>query len=165
MYVYKIWLFFDHLPPSVYIFYGIKVYKNSIFLTTYPPSLVNVVCERPLIVIPNDFCGGMYDFFVLRFFVKSAIWAMEQCGMKSFLKLQFFITGGNFHLFLLQKELKNGLSYEDEKNTFWDFSTFNRYAILQYIHSKTKKALCKRRFMKVDMRRQIWFHPVVVGIP
>ena len=21
-YVYKIWLFFDHLPPSVYIFYG-----------------------------------------------------------------------------------------------------------------------------------------------
>ena len=33
---------FDHLPP-----YGIKVYKKSIFLTTYPP-LVNVVCERPL---------------------------------------------------------------------------------------------------------------------
>ena len=47
-YVYKIWLFFDHLPPSVYIFYGIKVYKKSIFLTTYPPPLVNVVCERPL---------------------------------------------------------------------------------------------------------------------
>ena len=23
--------FFDHLPPSVYIFYGIKVYKKSIF--------------------------------------------------------------------------------------------------------------------------------------
>ena len=36
--------FFDHLPPSVYIFYGIKVYKKS----TYPPPLVNVVCERPL---------------------------------------------------------------------------------------------------------------------
>ena len=29
--------FFDPLPPSVYIFYGIKVYKKSIFLTTYPP--------------------------------------------------------------------------------------------------------------------------------
>ena len=42
--------FFDHLPPSVYIFYGIKVYKKSIFLTTYPPPLVNVVCERPLIL-------------------------------------------------------------------------------------------------------------------
>ena len=42
--------FFDHLPPSVYIFYGIKVYKKSIFLTTYPPPLVNVVCERPLTV-------------------------------------------------------------------------------------------------------------------
>jgi hypothetical protein len=41
--------FFDHLPPSVYIFYDIKVYKKSIFLTTYPPPLVNVVCERPLI--------------------------------------------------------------------------------------------------------------------
>ena len=41
-------VFFDHLPPSVYIFYGIKVYKKSIFLTTYPPPLVNVVCERPL---------------------------------------------------------------------------------------------------------------------
>ena len=41
--------FFDHLPPSVYIFYGMKVYKKSIFLTTYPPPLVNVVCERPLL--------------------------------------------------------------------------------------------------------------------
>ena len=40
--------FFDHLTPSVYIFYGMKVYKKSIFLTTYPPPLVNVVCERPL---------------------------------------------------------------------------------------------------------------------
>ena len=40
--------FFDHLPPYVYIFYGIKVYKKSIFLTSYPPPLVNLVCERPL---------------------------------------------------------------------------------------------------------------------
>ena len=40
--------FFDHLPPSIYIFYCIKVYKKSIFLTTYPPPLVNIVCERPL---------------------------------------------------------------------------------------------------------------------
>ena len=36
--------FFDHLPPSVYIFYGMKVYKN-----TYPPPLVNVVCEQLLV--------------------------------------------------------------------------------------------------------------------
>ena len=35
-------------PPSVYIFYGIIVYKKSIFLSIYPPLLVNVVCERPL---------------------------------------------------------------------------------------------------------------------
>ena len=61
-YVYKICPFFDHLPPSVYIFYGIKVYKKLIFLTTYPPPLVNVVCERPLIPstnfdIPADLVG------------------------------------------------------------------------------------------------------------
>ena len=43
--------FFDHLPPSVYIFFGIKVYKKSIYLTTYPPPLVNIVCERPLTVL------------------------------------------------------------------------------------------------------------------
>ena len=40
--------FFDHLPPSVYIFYGIKVYKESIF-DHLPPPLVNVVCERPFL--------------------------------------------------------------------------------------------------------------------
>ena len=34
------------LTLSVYTFYGIKVYKKSIFFTTYPPPLVNVVCER-----------------------------------------------------------------------------------------------------------------------
>ena len=46
--------FLDHLPPSVYIFYGIKVYKKPIFWTTYPPPLVNVVCERPLITFPTS---------------------------------------------------------------------------------------------------------------
>ena len=46
--------FFDHLPPSVYIFYGIMVYKKSIFFTTYPPPLVNVVCERPLIETTHE---------------------------------------------------------------------------------------------------------------
>ena len=46
--LYKICLVFDHLPLSVYIFYGIKVYKKLIFLIIYPPPLVNVVCERPL---------------------------------------------------------------------------------------------------------------------
>ena len=40
--------FFEHLSSSVYIFYGVYVYKNSIFLTTYPPPLVNIVCEQPL---------------------------------------------------------------------------------------------------------------------
>ena len=49
--------FFDHLPPSVYIFYGIKVYKKLIFLTTYPPPLVNVVCERPPMKSLKNFLG------------------------------------------------------------------------------------------------------------
>ena len=44
----KILTFFDHLPPCVYIFYGINVDKKWTFLTTYLPRLVNVVCERPL---------------------------------------------------------------------------------------------------------------------
>ena len=45
--------FFDHIPPFVYILYGMKVYKKSIFLTTYPPPLVNVVCERFLVLISH----------------------------------------------------------------------------------------------------------------
>ena len=35
--------------------YGINVYKKFIFLTTYPPPLVNVVCEGPLIVDKTNF--------------------------------------------------------------------------------------------------------------
>ena len=41
-------LFFDHLPPSIDIVYGIIVDKRGHFWTTYLPHLVNVVCERPL---------------------------------------------------------------------------------------------------------------------
>ena len=67
--------FFDHLPPSVYIFYGIKVYKNSIFLTTYPPPLVNVVCERPLSKMNMDFstCPWLHSQF-FRWRSYPAIW-------------------------------------------------------------------------------------------
>ena len=36
--------FFDHLPPSVYILYGINVYKKSIFFDHLPPSS----CKRSL---------------------------------------------------------------------------------------------------------------------
>ena len=36
--------FFDHLFPSVYIFYGIKVYKKLIFFDHLPPSS----CKRSL---------------------------------------------------------------------------------------------------------------------
>ena len=60
--------FFDHLPSSVYIFHGIKVYKNSIFLTTYPPTLVNVVCERPLsktIKYVTSLCFWAFSFCVV----------------------------------------------------------------------------------------------------
>ena len=41
--------FFDHLPPSVYIFYGIKVYKKSIFLTS---SCIHSLWSAP--------CGKKY---------------------------------------------------------------------------------------------------------
>ena len=59
--------FFDHLPPSVYIFYGIIVYKKSIFLTTYPPPLVNVVCERPLAVIAHHDVEKMVECVLMAF--------------------------------------------------------------------------------------------------
>ena len=36
--------FFDHLPPSVNIFYGIKVYEKPIFFNHLPPSS----CKRSL---------------------------------------------------------------------------------------------------------------------
>ena len=45
--------FFDHLPPSVDIFYGMNIDKKSILLTNYPPPLVNVVCEWPLYVLSH----------------------------------------------------------------------------------------------------------------
>ena len=44
----KISAFFDQLPTSVDIFYHRNVDKNQQFWTTYPPPLVNVVCEQPL---------------------------------------------------------------------------------------------------------------------
>ena len=40
---------FDHLPPSVYIFYGIKFYKKLIFFDHLPPSS----CKRSLWTTPN----------------------------------------------------------------------------------------------------------------
>ena len=46
-YVDKFLAFFDHLSPSVDIFYLIMIDKKPKFLTTYPPPLVNVVCEQP----------------------------------------------------------------------------------------------------------------------
>ena len=51
-YVDKVLAFFDHLPPSVDIFYLMNVDKKQHFWTTYPPFLVNVVCERPLRQLP-----------------------------------------------------------------------------------------------------------------
>ena len=46
-YVDKIFVFFDHLTTCVDIFYGMEVDKK----TTYIPRLVNVVCERPLMLL------------------------------------------------------------------------------------------------------------------
>ena len=73
--------FFDHLPPSIYIFYGIKVYKNSIFLTTYPPPLVNVVCECPLTVTHSCICHITFGF------ATCDMTYMHLCFYKSFAKI------------------------------------------------------------------------------
>ena len=54
-YVDKILTFFDHLPPCVDIFYCIMLTKSGHFRTTYLLLLVNVVCERPLM---------LYHFYV-----------------------------------------------------------------------------------------------------
>ena len=43
----RFWLFFDHLPPFVDIFYLMNVDKKSTFLDHLPPLLVDIVCERP----------------------------------------------------------------------------------------------------------------------
>ena len=44
-YVDKFLAFFDHLPPFVYTSYLMKV---DIILTTYPPLVINLLCERTL---------------------------------------------------------------------------------------------------------------------
>ena len=39
---------FDHQHTLAYNFYAVNVYKFSGFLTTHPPSIVNVNSEKPL---------------------------------------------------------------------------------------------------------------------
>ena len=39
---------FDHQHTLAYNFYAVNVYKFSGFLTTHPPSIVNVNSECPL---------------------------------------------------------------------------------------------------------------------
>ena len=50
-YVYKILASFDHLPPCVYIFYGMKVYKKFTFLDHLP----TLSCKRSLWTPPKRF--------------------------------------------------------------------------------------------------------------
>ena len=40
------------------------VYKICLFLTTYPPPLVNVVCERPLIILLSSLCRLIYQLLM-----------------------------------------------------------------------------------------------------
>ena len=48
-YVDKILTFFDHLPISTWTSFTLNVDKMKQFLTTYPPHLVHVVFEWPLV--------------------------------------------------------------------------------------------------------------------
>ena len=50
-YVDKILTIFDYLPTSTWTFFTLNVDKKKHFLTTYPPHLVHVVFERPLLKI------------------------------------------------------------------------------------------------------------------
>ena len=50
-YVDIIFWFFDHPTTSVVIFYVPKMEKNSKFLTRYPPSVVHMVFEWPLMLL------------------------------------------------------------------------------------------------------------------
>ena len=78
-------------PPSVYIFYGIKVYKKSIFMITYPPPLVNVVCERPLMwnvsMYVLNICvseGIPVNYIYLSFFLeKSCQWNSRKTNLSN----------------------------------------------------------------------------------
>ena len=48
-YVDMILSFFDHLPTPTWTFITLNVDQNWHFLTTYPPHLVHVVFQRPLV--------------------------------------------------------------------------------------------------------------------
>ena len=48
IYVYNFSPIFDHPPTYVYNSYAINIYKFIRFLTTHPPSIVNVICGPPL---------------------------------------------------------------------------------------------------------------------
>ena len=53
----RILAFFDHLPPSIDLFYGMNIDKKW---TTYLPLLVNIVSEQPII---TKFFNIMYFSF------------------------------------------------------------------------------------------------------
>ena len=97
--------FFDHLPPSVYIFYGIKVYKKSTFLTTYPPPLVNVVCERPLTQFYHiwsiDLCQLLKrSVFKDDSFMKRLFWSVSiYSNVKNVLMLFIWIVSCSLKIF------------------------------------------------------------------
>ena len=52
----KILTIFDYLSTSTWKCFTLNLDKNNHFLTTYPPHLVHVVFERPLIELNSIFC-------------------------------------------------------------------------------------------------------------
>ena len=63
--VYNFLHLFDHPPTFVYNFYAINIYKFSRFLTTHPPSIVNVICERPLIQLLEFYEWNKYMYYFI----------------------------------------------------------------------------------------------------
>ena len=91
---------FDHLPPSVYIFCGMKVYKKSICLTTYPPPFVNVVYERAP-AAPTAQNSPELHFHVINSFIHLSLEGSlgVTLGYRSFRLEDLSVSGDTFVLF------------------------------------------------------------------
>ena len=63
----RFWLFFDHLPPWVDIFYGMNVDKKWTFLAHLPTSS----CKRSLWMTPTEMAGSEWG--------KPYSWSIKLC--------------------------------------------------------------------------------------
>ena len=130
-YVDKFWAFFEHLLTPLTFSTLWTLTKNRHFLTTYPSPLVNVVCERPLIIVvefrDKRATGSWYmltdKLYTNYFFIK-----IDLDWLKHLKGVYFFVFKV---IFLCQKSAKFVYFFIDEykvkrrtfiSDTFWLFS-------------------------------------------